>query len=134
MFGSRSWTDGGVVLTVLRGVLATAGGPLVVIEGCCPTGADAFAHGIAHPDIDHEHYPAAWGEHDRAGTSGVRCRCDSDARSCRAAGVRRNERMIRDGRPDLAWGFAVDLAHSPGSRDMRERCRRSGVPYYMVGQ
>lgn len=48
--GSRDWTDGEMVETILDGF-----GDLTIIEGCA-RGADAFAHG--YQDAKHEHYPA----------------------------------------------------------------------------
>lgn len=49
-----------------------------------------------------------------------------------AAGVRRNQRMLDQGRPQVVFAFHNDLPNSRGTLDMCERSLRSGLPVYHV--
>lgn len=76
--GSRNWTDEDALLFALNHaaepLIRARRGPVVLVHGDCPTGADAMAdeywslrHEI-HPDwyAEPERHPAAWKRHGRA--------------------------------------------------------------------
>lgn len=129
--GSRGWTDRRLISTVLGGILQNAimdFCTLVVIEGCCPTGADFYAHHFldgpcvtpsggthaSHPSVKHEHYPALWGTHGKA------------------AGPIRNQQMLDEGRPNFVLAFHDDLVHSKGTKDMVNRAKEAGLIVYLL--
>ncbi|MDI5965773.1 SLOG family protein [Streptantibioticus silvisoli] len=66
MTGSRSWADMPTVREALRQVrLEVAGGPIVVVHGACPRGADALADLLATRApaefrMSVERHPADW--------------------------------------------------------------------------
>lgn len=112
--GSRTFDDGGVVASVLYGLVAKHG-PITVIEGGAP-GADTHAGAWAElRGAQHEHYPADWDRHGKA------------------AGPIRNQQMLDEGKPDVVWAF-VDkpLVDSRGTHDMVQRAKRAGLPTYVV--
>ncbi len=110
--GSRTWTNYRLLRRVIEAtVIEFEAEPFVLIEGDA-RGADRMAGALArHHGWDLEVYPARW-QHDG-----------------RAAGIRRNARMLRHGRPDLVLAF-VDkpLDHSRGTADLVRRARAAGIP------
>ena len=119
--GSRTWTDRARLSQVLDQVVADhsdgqhGDGQVVLIEGDA-RGADRLAGQLAHQrGWRLERYPADW------------------TRQGRAAGFRRNVRMLREGRPDLVVAFTVGpLAESRGTADMVRRAHAAGVPVHLV--
>ena len=114
--GSRTWTDRARLREVLDQVVADHGdGQVTVIEGDA-RGADRLAGQVARErGWRLERYPADW------------------TREGRAAGFRRNARMLREGRPDLVVAFTVGpLADSRGTADMVRRVRAAGVPVQII--
>jgi len=103
--GSREWSDYGLIKRMLSFVDAA-----VVIEGGC-RGADALARRAAEelglPIVE---FPAEWGRYGRA------------------AGPMRNERMLREGKPDLVLAFCDSAGESRGTRDMIRRSTAAGIP------
>jgi hypothetical protein len=91
--GSRTWTDRPRLWQVLdRLVTAHGDGQVVLIEGDA-RGADRLAGQLARErGWRLERYPADWTRHGRA------------------AGFRRNARMLREGRP--TWWWRSPSAHS----------------------
>jgi hypothetical protein len=102
--GSRHWTDGDSILRVL---MAHPGA--IVIHGGCPTGADQIAD------------DAAW-----ALSMAVLVFHADWKRYGRPAGPRRNQQMIDEGKPTVAYAFP--LGESTGTRDMIRRLRAAGIP------
>jgi len=84
-----------------------------IIQGDCPTGADALARKWAIVNNHHlERYPAEWRKHGKA------------------AGPIRNQQMIDEGRPTMVFAF-------PGGRgtaDMVRRAKAAGVPVHHFGE
>jgi hypothetical protein len=115
--GSRTWTDRARLWQVLdRLVTEHSDGQVVtVIEGDA-RGADRLAGQLARErGWRLERYPADWTRHGRA------------------AGFRRNTRMLQQGRPDLVVAFTVGpLAASRGTADMVRRARAAGVPVQVI--
>ncbi len=114
--GSRTWTDLPRLWEVLDRLVSEHGdGQVVLIEGDA-RGADRLAGQLARRrGWRLEVYPAEW------------------TREGRAAGFRRNARMLHKGRPDLVVAFAVGpLADSRGTADMVRRARAAGVPVQVV--
>lgn len=104
--GSRDWTDGRLIRSVLAGVE----GMSVVITGYA-RGADMLAVEAANEwGLPLQSYPAEW---------------DSESR---AAGPIRNARMLREGRPDRVIAFSDHLSTSKGTLDMVRRSLAAGVP------
>jgi len=114
--GSRTWTDRARLREVLDQVVADHGdGQVTVIEGDA-RGADRLAGQLAQRrGWRLERYPADW------------------TRQGKAAGFRRNARMLRQGRPDLVVAFTVGpLAQSRGTADMVRRAQAAGVPVQII--
>jgi len=114
--GSRTWTDRARLWQVLDQVVTDHGdGQVTVIEGDA-RGADRLAGRLARErGWRLERYPADWSGEGRA------------------AGFRRNARMLRQGRPDLVVAFTVGpLAESRGTADMVRRTRAAGVPVQVI--
>lgn len=111
--GSRDWTDWRTMLFAAR---FFHNGD-VLIEGGA-RGADLMARkavealGYAVRIIE---IPADW------------------ERDGRAAGPRRNQKMLAEGKPDVVWAFTTKpLAESKGTFDMVKRAKKAGVPVYIV--
>jgi YspA, cpYpsA-related SLOG family len=114
--GSRTWTTRIQLGWEIEGIVAQHfGEPIVVIHGGA-RGADRLAGELARArGWRLEVYPARW---------------DTEGR---AAGIRRNLRMLRDGLPDLVVAF-VDkpLAHSRGTAHMVAIARAAGLPVHVI--
>ena len=110
--GSRTWSDYRLLRRVIEDtVVEFEAEPMVLIEGDAP-GADRMAGHVAHRHgWDLKVYRARW---------------DTEGR---AAGIRRNARMLRQERPDLVLAF-VDkpLATSRGTAHMVAIARAAGIP------
>jgi hypothetical protein len=114
--GSRTWTDRPRLRQVLDQLVSDHGdGQVVLIEGDA-RGADRLAGQLARErGWRLERHPADWTHHGRA------------------AGFRRNARMLRQGRPDLVVAFTVGpLQQSRGTADMVRRAQEAGVPVHLV--
>jgi hypothetical protein len=114
--GSRTWTDRARLWQVLDQLVREHGdGQVVLIEGDA-RGADRMAgHLACMHGWGLEVYPARWQQEGRA------------------AGTRRNARMLQRGRPELVVAFTVGpLAASRGTADMVRRAREAGVPVQVV--
>ena len=115
--GSRTWTDRPRLWQVLDRLVRDHGDGQVVtvIEGDA-RGADRLAGQLARErGWRLERYPADW------------------TREGRAAGFRRNARMLHQGHPDLVVAFTVGpLQHSRGTADMVRRAQEAGVPVHLV--
>jgi YspA, cpYpsA-related SLOG family len=115
--GSRTWTDYRLLRREIEYVVGVEfqAESFVLIEGDA-RGADRLAGELARArGWDLEVYPAHWQQDGRA------------------AGMRRNARMLRQGRPDLVLAF-VDkpLDHSRGTADMVRRARAAGVEVRVI--
>jgi YspA, cpYpsA-related SLOG family len=114
--GSRTWTDRPRLWQVLDRLVSAHGDRQVtVIEGDA-RGADRLAGQLARRrGWRLERYPADWSGEGRA------------------AGFRRNARMLREGRPDVVVAFTVGPLHeSRGTADMVRRAQEAGVPVHLV--
>lgn len=108
--GSRDFTDSALMLRELSALQ----GVEVVIEGDSP-GADSLAREAARQlGIPVLPFPADWNRHGRA------------------AGPLRNQRMLKEGRPDQVLAFTEDLNSSRGTADMVARARRAGLPVRLI--
>ncbi len=112
--GAAGWTDVASVSSLLATAL-----PDVVIEGESPCGgADALAREVAESlGMAVDPYPQ---RDDVDGPRGF---------------LRRNERMHRDGRPDVAAGFISGKVATPlssGSAAMAAICVRAGTPLVIL--
>jgi hypothetical protein len=115
--GSRTWTDAALLAEAVERVVAVHGQDrpgVVLIEGAA-RGADRLAGVLARArGWELEVYPADWQRHGRA------------------AGMRRNARMLREGRPERVIACADDLTASRGTADMVRRARGAGIPVLVV--
>lgn len=108
--GSRLWVDGAVVHRALDTALQVFG-PLVVVHGGCPSGADAAATVWAEQHRDScelEVWLADWSAHGRA------------------AGPRRNAAMVASG-ARFCLAFALPNGVSRGTEDTVRRARAAGI-------
>jgi len=105
--GSRTWTDRARLWEVLDRLVADHGdGQVVLIEGDA-RGADRLAGQLAHErGWRLERYPADW------------------THQGRAAGFRRNARMLRQGRPDASARSRPNPQPGGVSRTARVRAKR----------
>ena len=115
--GSRTWTDATLLAEAVDWVVAKHGQDrpgVVLIEGDA-RGADRLAGTLARArGWELEVYPADWQRHGRA------------------AGARRNARMLRQGRPERVIACTDDLAASRGTADMLRRAHSAGLPVLVV--
>jgi hypothetical protein len=116
--GSREWTDRELLAATVDQAIAEHGQGrpgVVLIEGDA-RGADRLAGRLARArGWQLEVYPADWQRHGRS------------------AGMRRNARMLREGRPELVLAFTDDLAASRGTADMVRRARAARLPVMVTG-
>ena len=118
-FGGRSYRDQEQVWHVLDTVHRSRGIALLIQGGA--TGADDLAWAWAKArGVPHATYKARWNDLSHP---------DAVVRICRGkrydarAGLRRNQRMVEEGRPQLGVAFPG----SDGTRDMIGRLRRAGI-------
>jgi hypothetical protein len=151
MFGSRTWDDVEAVEDVFERLLLEADGALAVVTGANgvsgpirraepdppASSADAIADWVARRrGLTPVRVPADWKTHDRERRTEVPCRCAPNAPHCRAAGFRRNQRIVDEflwpfehQEPGsfqgslVAVGFKRTDGPSPGTDDMRARIR-----------
>lgn len=135
--GSRFWTDEKIIAVVLDGLdwSGSDGDPeTVIIEGQCPVGdggADRIAERWAKEHrVGHLPFPGEW-------------------RNGRFQGPERNQRMVDEGRPEIAVAFKDGFRHdipddviigdaytvrrpSGGTEDCIRRAKAAGVPSYVI--
>jgi hypothetical protein len=115
--GSRTWTDAALLAEAVEQTVAEHGQDrpgVVLIEGDA-RGADRLAGALAKArGWELEVYPADWQRHGRA------------------AGMRRNARMLRQGRPERVIACTDDLTASRGTADMIRRAHGAGLPVLVV--
>lgn len=151
--GDREWADETVVQAVLHGLFFDSDcgfgtvhlEPFTLIEGCA-RGADAAAHAWGRawvdeppyeygvPRVEHLCFPAHWRWHDREGRTAVPCRCPEGQVTCKAAGPRRNQQMLDEGKPEVAFAFHDYIENSRGTKDMVKRLESAGVPVYVIAR
>lgn len=108
--GSRNWDNKEVIRRELEKRFDYDNTLVTVIHGCA-RGADTYAGKVAKEhDIEVKEYPADW---------------QGDGL---AAGYRRNQRMLDEGRPTLVLAFTRNMAQSKGTKDMVERAQAAGIP------
>jgi hypothetical protein len=121
IFGSRTWDDIEATFRVLRKLTwlsEAVNSPLVLVEGCCPEGADLHAE--------------TWVEALNLGTGGeprVSIEHHPPVTPTALALKQRNVEMA-DSKPDFAIGFF--RGETPGSMHMLDQLDLRGVPVYRV--
>lgn len=112
--GSRTWARPGIVHLALVDAFFHHG-PLVVVHGACPTGADAAASAWVRkcgaPDYTEERHPADWAQHGRA------------------AGPIRNRAMVEAG-ADLLLAFP--RGESRGTWGCVRLAEAAGIPVRII--
>ena len=83
------------------------------IFATCDIGSEALDR-LRQRGWELEVYPADWQRHGRA------------------AGMRRNTRMLRQGRPERVIACTDDLTASHGTADMVRRAHAAGIPVLVV--
>jgi hypothetical protein len=118
-FGGRSYRDWEQVFAVLDHVHKSRGIALLIQGGA--SGADDFAWRWAKDrGVPHETYHADW--QNLSHPDAVPRVCQGRRYDARA-GLRRNQRMVDEGQPQLGIAFPG----SDGTRDMKGRLRRAGI-------
>ncbi|MER5843234.1 SLOG family protein [Streptomyces prasinus] len=138
--GSRDWADEKLIRRELTRAWREAGGPIVVVHGGCPTGADAQAvqwvadwPSTGFSGATEERHPADWDHCTDACPQGHRKPkrpgdmvhpgvCDD---YCPAAGPRRNRELVRLG-ADLCLAFIRD--GSRGASHTAALAEKAGIP------
>lgn len=118
--GSRNWVDEAPIRAFVESLPSDA----IVVHGAA-RGADRIAGQLATArGLAVEAMPAAWDVHEPGW-----CRCrEPRPKTCKAAGLRRNQAMLETG-PRHAAAFL--LPESRGTRDMLARLRRARVAVYV---
>lgn len=137
--GDRDWprANEGPIVALVSGMYAAYGPEIVFIQGGA-RGADGIAKRYADLLQDQDSrvtsltFPARWKEHDREGVTKVPCRCAQSKTTCNAAGPRRNQKMLDEGRPDVVFAFHDFIENSKGTRDMVQRADAASVPAYVM--
>jgi hypothetical protein len=110
--GSRRWADHRSIHATLDDALARAAGPLIVVVGDCPTGADLAARNwTSTHHVGLEIHTADWRRHGRA------------------AGPLRNQAMVDAGADEC---LAFSLPGSRGTLDCMRRARRAAIPTRVI--
>lgn len=108
--GSRDWADEGLIERVLSGYARET----VVIHGGAP-GADKLAGAAAKKlGMSVDVFPADWAHYGKA------------------AGPKRNQKMLDKGQPDAVIAFHPDLSQSKGTKDMIERSEKAGLSVTLI--
>lgn len=122
VFGGRDYQDYDTLRKILN-KLHRQHNFTQVIHGAAK-GADSLADRWARETgIPIRAFPANWNLH--AKRCNLYCRSQ---RYCRSAGIRRNERMRDEGKPDLAVGFPG----GNGTKHMSETARAAGITTMLV--
>lgn len=109
--GDRNWTDYKLILRTLKGLEK---GPHTIIDGKAP-GADSLGHKAALAlKWPYKRFRAEWEKYGLA------------------AGPIRNERMKKEGKPDLVLAFHDDLEHSKGTKHMVSIAEKANVKVMRV--
>ena len=112
--GDRDWINQRAIRTML--LRLHRDGYTTVVEGAA-RGADRMARFHAEQlGFEVKEFPAHWDD------------------SGKSAGVRRNQQMLDEGRPDRVMYFHNDLDNSKGTADMVRRAHRAGVPVVNGGR
>lgn len=110
--GSRGWKKVGPIETVIAGHLAQ--GPVTVIHGDCPDGADAIADAVGKKlGARVVPVPANWN------------------RFGKRAGFIRNQKMLDEQHPQIVYAFRAH-GKSNGTDDMVERSLAADVPTFVM--
>jgi O-acetyl-ADP-ribose deacetylase (regulator of RNase III) len=123
--GDRRWTHPDRLAQVLDQAAAEAAGPVRLLVGDCPTGADRHAVRWArHRGVAFEVFPARWQQ------------MAAEGKPRRAAGPLRNLAMLNalDQAPGerLVVAFHDDLGRSRGTRQLVRAARARGYPVTLV--
>ena len=122
--GSRGWKDN----RLIRERLADLPGNATVVHGNA-RGVDQIANLEAQLlGLEVETHDAEWEKHGET-TDLVRCWCPPESNYCKAAGIRRNEKMAALG-GDLCIAFWD--GSSRGTQDMMERAAKYGIPIEVI--
>lgn len=124
--GDREWDDLAAIQHLVTGTklwCEILGEEYIVIEGGA-SGADTMAGDAArYLSIEVWEIPARW---ERYG---------------KAAGPRRNQVMLEllkkaasEGETVVCYAFHDDIRKSKGTADMVKRCKKEGIPTYIVGR
>lgn len=104
--GGRNYADSAMVFGVLDGLEAAHGPRLTIIQGGCPTGADALARKwCCAKGVPYDNYPAEWRKYGKK------------------AGPLRNSRMVTEGKPDLC----VSFPGGAGTEDCTRKAKDAGI-------
>lgn len=107
--GSRDYYREDTIASALTAQAMAATDAPTVIEGACPSGADAIAHRLARSwRWPWERYPADWRRHGKA------------------AGHLRNQVMVDSG-PDVCLAFFATGSANRGTSDCVARAMKAGI-------
>lgn len=112
MSGSRTWTDSAAIRSQLAWLLADPEFECTIIHGGA-TGADAIANDLAKEfGCAIDPYPVTRDDWKQYG---------------KAAGPKRNKRMLEEGKPNIVFAFP-DPNYSPGTWNLVMWARQKGIP------
>lgn len=108
--GSRDWQDKNLILSTILSLR-----PTKIIHGAC-RGADIIAGECAKElGILVDEYPADWAKHGKA------------------AGPKRNQQMLDEGKPDVVVAFHDNIDSSKGTKDMVNLAKNSKIKFKVIG-
>lgn len=111
--GSRDWTNKEIIKKEILELQKNNRIEVIIHGGC--RGADLLSGVVAYElQIPIEEYPADW---------------KGDGK---AAGPKRNQRMLDEGKPDFVLAFHDDINESKGTKDMVLRAKKAGVTFKVV--
>ena len=111
--GDRNWTNYEYMKREFES-LKTEFGEFIVIQGWA-RGADQMAEGLAREfEFKSIGFPARWDLYGRA------------------AGPKRKQQMLDEGKPDLVIRFHPYIENSKGTKDMIRRADQAGIPTRVI--
>lgn len=120
--GDRGWTDIAMMRSVLEELQERHGLDLLVVHGDA-RGADTIAHELCESlGIDEARFPANWKGRMRV----------IDGRNVYYAGPYRNQLMLDVTEPNEVICFHDRIQWSKGTKDMRDRALKAGLPVRVV--
>lgn len=107
--GDRNWKNYNIIHNILKNIH-----PSVIIQGEA-RGVDSLAKRAAEElGVKVLSFPAEWNRYGRA------------------AGPIRNEKMLKEGKPDMVIAFHNDITKSKGTKNCLIQAKKMGIPTILV--
>lgn len=111
--GSRDWNNKELIKSEISKLLKEHEIEAIIHGGC--RGADLQAGEVAREfTIPVKEYPADWNKHGKA------------------AGPKRNQKMLDDGKPNFVLAFHENIDESKGTKDMISRTKNANIKFKII--